>query len=101
MHSVFIDSSITKKDHGPGSYDPDNVTEYYHNKSMHVVDWSRSTNKRFKSQKSKNPGPGYYAVDDGPKRSGSMSSAFAYRGLRSYMDEVIYKTKMPFKVKII
>jgi hypothetical protein len=30
-----------------------------------------------------------------------MSSAFAYGGLRSYMDEVIYKTKMPFKVKVI
>jgi len=30
-----------------------------------------------------------------------MSSAFAFRGLRSFMDEVMYKTKMPFKVKVI
>lgn len=30
-----------------------------------------------------------------------MSASFAYQGVRSYMDEIIYKTKMPFKIQII
>lgn len=69
---------------------------------MNIVDWSRNTIKRFKTEKSKTPGPGQYEVLPEPKRSVSSTSApFAYQGLRSYMDEVIYKTKMPFKVKII
>lgn len=44
--SVFIDSSIIKKENGPGSY---NIDEPLHNKSMHIVDWSRDTIKRFKT----------------------------------------------------
>jgi hypothetical protein len=68
---------------------------------MHVVDWSKNTAKRFKTEKNKNPGPGQYDSTL-PKRSVSSNSApFAFQGLRSYMDEVIYKTKMPFKVKVI
>jgi hypothetical protein len=68
---------------------------------MHVVDWSRNTVKRFKNEKNRNPGPGQYDTSQ-PKRSvSSMSAPFAFQGLRSHIDEVIYKTKMPFKVKVI
>lgn len=35
------------------------------------------------------------------KTSSALSSSFAYQGLRSCMDEMIYKTKMPLKVKVI
>ena len=31
----------------------------------------------------------------------SQSASFAYQGLRSHMDELIYRTRMPFKVKVI
>jgi hypothetical protein len=56
----MIDSSIVKKENGPGSYDLE--TADLHHKSMHVVDWSRNTIKRFKTEKNKNPGPGQYEV---------------------------------------
>ena len=86
------------KEKGPGSYD---VDTFYKNKQKKAIDWSKDKNSRFKQQKDRNPGPGYYIYDRRPVRSLSMSSAFAYGGLRSYMNEVIYKTKMPFKVKVI
>ncbi len=38
---------------------------------------------------------------DLPRRSRSVSAAFAFQGVRSYMDEIIYRTRMPFKVKVI
>lgn len=68
---------------------------------MHVVDWSKNTIKRFKTEKNKNPGPGQYDTNQQKRSISSNSAPFAYQGLRSYMDEVIYKTKMPFKVKVI
>jgi len=101
MESVFVDSSFMQKGNGPGSYEVDKADNFYQSKQMHAIDWSKNKNKRFKQQNNKNPGPGHYIVADRPIRSLSMSSAFAYGGLRSYMDEVIYKTKMPFKVKVI
>jgi hypothetical protein len=56
-----MDSSIIKKVNGPGSYNisnPNNV-----GKGINVVDWSRNTVQRFKSQKNKYPGPGSYTID--------------------------------------
>ena len=85
LHSVFIDSSIKKKENGPGSYNIEGFTHL--NKGNHVVDWSRNTANRFRHQKDKNPGPGSYSVDEKKNQLiTSQSSAFAFQGLRSHID---------------
>jgi hypothetical protein len=102
MHSVFIDSSIKKRNEGPGSYNIESATDLCKKRNSYVVDWSRNKAKRFQNKKNKNPGPGSYEVERVPRKvSSALSSSFAYQGLRSCMDEAIYKTKMPFKVKVI
>ena len=60
MHSVYVDSSIKKKNHGPGSYNIESASELCRKTSGKVVDWSRCTVNRFKQKKNKNPGPGAY-----------------------------------------
>jgi hypothetical protein len=102
MHSVYIDSSINKKNQGPGSYNIESAIELCKKRNSHMVDWSKSNDTRFKQKKNRNPGPGAYEVKSESKRMSYCGSAsFAYQGLRSCMDEVIYKTKMPFKVRVI
>ena len=67
-----------------------------------VADWSKSSIHRFNQTNNKVPGPGSYQVmAESARRANSLSAPFAYQGLRSCMDEMIYKTKMPFKVKVI
>ena len=102
MQSVFIDPTIVKKDGGPGSYNIDNSDDLMRKRNASVVDWSKNHEGRFHKRKTKTPGPGSYEVDRTAKRSSaSLSASFAYQGLRSCMDELVYKTKMPFKVKVI
>ena len=99
--SVFIDRAIAKRQQGPGSYDLEAGTDIIKKRYASVTDWSRSTGKRFARQKNKTPGPGAYQVDKNHKLGNSLSASFAYQGLRSCMDELVYKTKMPFKVRVI
>lgn len=102
MHSVFIEKSIKKREKGPGTYNIESSNELCKKRSANVVDWSKNTTNRFKNKKNKNPGPGAYQVGQVlTKTQSCMSSSFAYQGLRSHMDELIYKTRMPFKVKVI
>lgn len=70
--------------------------------AKNVVDWSKNNQKRFKSKKSNNPGPGSYTLENKHERDKyRVSSSFAFEGVRSHMDELIYKTKMPLKIEII
>lgn len=93
--SIYVESSVARKDGGPGSY-----SSHKKAKPKSVVDWSRSTHQRFHSATTLAPGPGEYQAE--PTRKDSQpSAAFAYQGLRSHMDEVLYKTNVPLKVKII
>lgn len=62
MHSVFVDPSLRKKGEGPGSYNIESAQSLCKKRNSSVVDWSRSTGKRFYNKKNKNPGPGAYEV---------------------------------------
>ena len=78
MQSVFIDSSIMKRNNGPGSYNIESMTDVSKKKSGSVVDWSRSAQSRFSKVKDKNPGPGSYSLDKTKASRSYQSSSFAY-----------------------
>ena len=88
MQSVYIDPTFAKKNQGPGSYNIESATDLCKKRnSAKVVDWSRNTEQRFHQGRNKTPGPGSYSVEKAPRRnSSSLSSAFAYQGLRSCID---------------
>jgi len=51
---------------------------------------------------SEGPGPGYYYTENEAKNNKFHPSApFAYQGVRSHLDELVYKTRIPFKIQLI
>lgn len=47
------------------------------------------------------PGPGYYRTQSEGKKGSRESASFASTSVRSYMDNLIYKTNIPLKIQIL
>ena len=71
--SIFIESSVAKKQHGPASYNTQKKL-----KPKKIMDWSKGNHQRFNSATTLVPGPGQYDAAPSSKKESQPSAAFAY-----------------------